>query len=100
MLEVNRGTREEVGSRGTFFALKGINGLQRPLISWLLKPSGELPESKSLSDETAELMASRLGSPFQIIQYLGLGVKEADQIGQKPVTAERVDGVLRKMSMD
>src|SRR5687768_11909189 len=39
-------------------------------------------------------MAARLATPLQIIQYLGRGFEEAYQIGQKPVTAEMIEGVL------
>jgi type II secretory pathway predicted ATPase ExeA len=92
--ELSRGTMEEVGSRCTFFALEGVKGLQRPFISWLLEQCGELPESELLTEEAAELMASRLLTPLQIIQYLGLGFEEAYRIGQKPVTAEMIEGVL------
>jgi type II secretory pathway predicted ATPase ExeA len=92
--ELSRATMEEVGSRCTFFALEGVKGLQRPFISWLLEVCGELPESDILSDEAAELMASRLVTPMQIIQYLDLGFEEAYQVGQKPVSAEMIEGVL------
>jgi len=47
-----------------------------------------------LTDEAAELIASRLVTPLQIIQYLDLGFEEAYQVGQKPVTAEMIEGVL------
>ena len=92
--ELSRATMEEVGSRCTFFTLEGVKGLQRPFISWLLEACGELPESELLTDEAAELMASRLVTPLQIIQYLDLGFEEAYQVGQKPVTAEMIEGVL------
>jgi hypothetical protein len=39
-------------------------------------------------------MTSRLLTPLQIIQYLGLSFEEAYQVGQKPVTAEMIEGVL------
>jgi type II secretory pathway predicted ATPase ExeA len=92
--ELSRATMEEVGSRCTFFALEGVKGLQRPFISWLLEQCGELPASELLTDEAAELMASRLVTPLQIIQYLDLSFEEAYQVGQKPVSAEMIEGVL------
>jgi type II secretory pathway predicted ATPase ExeA len=92
--ELSRATMEEVGSRCTFFALEGVKGLQRPFISWLLEQCGELPESDILSDEAAELMAARLVTPMQLIQYLDLGFEQAYQVGQKPVSAEMIEGVL------
>lgn len=92
--ELSRATMEEVGSRCTFFALEGVKGLQRSFISWLLEQCGELSESELLTDEAAELMASRLVTPLQIIQYLDLGFEEAYQVGQKPVSAEMIEGVL------
>jgi hypothetical protein len=51
--------------------------VQRPFISWLLEQCGELPEREILTEEAAELLASRLVTPLQIIQYLGLGFEEA-----------------------
>jgi type II secretory pathway predicted ATPase ExeA len=92
--ELSRATMEEVGSRCTFFALEGVKGVQRPFISWLLEQCGELPEREILTEEAAELMAARLVTPLQIMQYLGLAFEEAYQVGQKPVTAEMLEGVL------
>ena len=92
--ELSRGPMEEVGSRCTFFALEGVKGAQRSFISWLLEQCSERSESEMLTEEATELMASRLVTPLQIMQYLGLGFEEAYQIGQKPVTAEMIEGVL------
>jgi type II secretory pathway predicted ATPase ExeA len=92
--ELSRATMEEVGSHCTFFALEGVKGVQRPFISWLLAQCGELPERELLTEEAAELMAARLVTPLQIMQYLGLAFEEAYQVGQKPVTAKMIEGVL------
>jgi type II secretory pathway predicted ATPase ExeA len=92
--ELSRATMEEVGSRCTFFALEGVKGVQRPFLAWLLEQCGELPEREILTEEAAELIAARLVTPLQIMQYLGLACEEAYQIGQKPVTAEMIEGVL------
>jgi type II secretory pathway predicted ATPase ExeA len=92
--ELSRGTMEEIGSRSTFFVLEGVKGQQRAYISWLLEACSELPEGEILTDEAAELMATRLVTPLQIIQYLTVALEAAYKIGQKPVSAEMIDSVL------
>jgi type II secretory pathway predicted ATPase ExeA len=92
--ELSRGTMEEIGSRSTFFVLEGLKGQQRAYISWLLEACSELPEGEILTDEAAALMATRLVTPLQIIQYLTVALEAAYTIGQKPVSAEMIDSVL------
>ena len=92
--DLSRGTMEEIGSRSTFFVLEGVKGQQRPYISWLLETCSALPEDEILTEEAAELLATRLVTPLQIIQYLTVALEEAYKIGQKPVSAEMIDSVL------
>ena len=54
--------------------------------------SSELSCSNNIS--TYRLKGCPSAKPLQIIQYLGRGFEEAYQIGQKPVTAEMIEGVL------
>jgi type II secretory pathway predicted ATPase ExeA len=92
--ELSRGTMEEIGSRSTFFVLEGVKGQQRAYISWRLEACSELPEGEILTDEAAALMATRLVTPRQIIQYLTVALEAVYKIGQKPVSAEMIDSVL------
>lgn len=92
--ELSRGTMEEIGSRTTFFILEGVKGQQRAYISWLLEACSEVPAGEILTDEAAALMATRLVTPLQIIQYLTVALEAAYKIGQKPVSAEMIDSVL------
>jgi len=92
--ELSRGTMEESGSRRPFFVREGVKGQQRAYISWLLEACSELPEGEILPDEAAALMATRLVTPLQIIQYLTVALEAAYKIGQKPVAAEMIDRVL------
>jgi type II secretory pathway predicted ATPase ExeA len=92
--DLSRGTMEEIGSRSTFFVLEGVKGQQRPYISWLLETCSALPEGEILTEEAAELLATRLVTPLQMIQYLTVALEAAYKIGQKPVSAEMIDSVL------
>lgn len=92
--DLSRGTMEEIGSRSTFFVLEGVKGQQRPYISWLLETCSALPEDEILTEEAAELLATRLVTPLQLIQYLTVALEAAYKIGQKPVSAEMIDSVL------
>jgi type II secretory pathway predicted ATPase ExeA len=92
--ELSRGTMEEIGSRTTFFVLEGVKGQQRAYISWMLDACSALPAADILTEEAAELMATRLVTPLQIIQYLTVALEAAYKIGQKPVSAEVIDSVL------
>jgi type II secretory pathway predicted ATPase ExeA len=66
--ELSRGTMEAIGSRSTFFVLEGVKGQQRAYISWILDACSALPEGEILMEEAAELTATRLVTPLQIIQ--------------------------------
>jgi hypothetical protein len=87
---------EEIGHRTTIISFNGIAGQQRPYIDWLLERTVAkgVVVGDVITDEALELLASRLGTPLQIEQYLTRAFEEGLRVGEKPITAQLVETLL------
>lgn len=80
----------------TSFRLDGIAGSQREYIHWLLETctEGNVEAESILTEETVDLLATKLRTPLQIQLHLSLSLEAGYLTGEKPVSAELVESVL------
>lgn len=100
--DLRRPKMEEIGHRTSLFNFDGIAGQQREYVNWLLEKCGvaEGKQGEVLTDAASTVLAERLRTPLQIVQYLILALEEGFRIGEKPVTPEVVETVLSKQIDD
>ena len=100
--DLRRPKMEEIGHRTSLFNFDGIAGQQREYINWLLEKCGvaEGKQGEVFTDAASTVLAERLRTPLQIVQYLILALEEGFRIGEKPVTPEVVETVLSKQIDD
>lgn len=93
--DLRRPTQEETGARATVFDFEGIQGHQRRFITWLLEECApEVAPSDILAPDALELLAERLVTPLQILDYLPRMLEQSYRLGEKPVTATIVNSTL------
>ena len=93
--DLRRPTQEETGARATVFDFEGIQGHQRRFITWLLEACApEVAPSDILAPDALELLAERLVTPLQILDYLPRMLEQAYRLGEKPVTTTIVNSTL------
>lgn len=93
--DLRRPTQEETGARATVFDFEGIQGHQRRFITWLLEECApEVAPSDILALDALELLAERLVTPLQILDYLPRMLEQAYRLGEKPMTPTIVTSTL------
>jgi hypothetical protein len=96
--DLRRPKLEEIGMRTDTFSLDGITGSQREYIQWLLSTctGRESVPDGLIHSEAVDLLASRLRTPLQIEWHLTQAFEIAYQLGESPVSAERVEALLAR----
>jgi type II secretory pathway predicted ATPase ExeA len=93
--DLRRPTQEETGARATVFDFEGIQGHQRRFIAWLLEECAPgVAPSDILALDALELLAERLVTPLQILDYLPRMLEQSYRLGEKPVTTTIVNSTL------
>jgi type II secretory pathway predicted ATPase ExeA len=97
-----RPNMEEIGFRFAIFPFEGMVGHQAEFITWLLgRCLKEGADSTAIVEQDAvDLLAARLRTPLQLVQYLTLAFEETFRIGERVVTAAVVDAVLSRQIDD
>ena len=91
-----RASMEEIGARTTVFELNGFGNDKRKYLYWLLEQV-TAPKTKAdtlLTEAATTLLCERLTTPLQFELYLTRAFEEAFHVGQKPVDADTVAGIL------
>jgi type II secretory pathway predicted ATPase ExeA len=93
-----RATMEEIGARTMLFELEGFGPDKRKYVLWLvaqaLAPQARIEDV--LTPEAITTLCDRLTTPLQFESYLTRAFDEGFKVGQKPVGADTVEGVLAR----
>ncbi len=88
---------EEIGTRTKIFNIDEAIGNKEKYITWLIKQC--LEDKKKLQEiitpEATQKLATALQTPLQIQHYLTKAVQLGHQLGEKAITPELIDQVLR-----
>ncbi len=91
-----RASMEEIGARTTVFELNGFGNDKRKYLNWLLEQV-TAPKTKAdtlITEAATTLLCERLTTPLQFELYLTRAFEEAFHVGQKPLDADTVAGIL------
>ncbi|MBV8456628.1 MAG: hypothetical protein JO122_08440 [Acetobacteraceae bacterium] len=97
-----RPNMEEIGFRFAIFPFEGMAGHQAEFLAWLLgRCLKEGADATAIIEQGAvDLLAARLRTPLQLVQYLALAFVETFRVGERVVTAAVVDAVLSRQIDD
>lgn len=88
---------EEIGTRTKTFSLDDAIGDKEKYITWLMKEC--LPEKKRVQEvitpEAIQKLVKSLQTPLQIQYYLTKAIQLGHQLGEKAITQELIEQVLR-----
>ena len=89
-------TIEEIGARTKVFSIDNAIGNKEKFIEWLLKQC--LEDKVKIQDvitvEAIKRLADALITPLQIEYYLTKAMRQAYQMGEKPIPVDLIDKVL------
>jgi type II secretory pathway predicted ATPase ExeA len=94
---LSRATMEEIGSRTKTFSIDNAIGSKEKYIIWLINQC--LQDKKKyqeiITDEAIQKLATALQTPLQIQDYLTKAIQQGHQLGEKIITKELIEQVLR-----
>jgi hypothetical protein len=84
------------------FSLAGFAGSQREYIYWLLGTcaEGKVEVESILTEDTIDLLATKLRTTRQVEQYLRQTLEAGYQTGEMPVSVDIINTVLTRHSED
>jgi len=96
MVNLNRPSLEEIGSRVLHIPMNGIQGVESRYINWILKQclKNKTKPTDVFTREALDLMAKKFTTPLQINHYTWKAFVKAFQIGQKPVDVDTLEKVI------
>jgi type II secretory pathway predicted ATPase ExeA len=96
-----RTTLEETALHAAVFELRGIQGHVREYIAWLVEQclSPTVAFGDMLTDTALDTLAERLATPLQVEHRLTLALEEAYRRGERRLTREVVETVLRSWAV-
>jgi type II secretory pathway predicted ATPase ExeA len=93
-----RAAMEEIGARATLFELEGFGPDKKKYLHWLvaqaMPPKAQI--ETVLTEEAVTLLCERLTTPLQFEIYVTRAFEEAFKVGQKPIGADTIEGVLAR----
>ena len=94
--DLRRPTMEEIGARTTVFDLTCIQDNKEDYIRWLIDTctSKKTKRSELINDDAIDMLADKLSTPLQIVQYLTLAFEKGFHVGQTPITSEIIEAVM------
>lgn len=95
-IELKKPQMEEIGGRVFNLEMKGIQGIERDYVLWLLKQclDPKATPTDVFTNDSIDFMAEKLISPLQINYYVWNALVKAYEIGEKPIDVNILQEII------